>query len=129
MTDDRWASPPDPTRDRHSAWADVPPPGGSAVPLATPPPAGPALPVVTPPPSHLLFGILAAVFCFLPFGIVSVVRGSSVASLWAQGRHVEAYRASRAARNWAVAAVVCTPIQLAFVVLAGFLGTLVLIAG
>ncbi|MDN5796396.1 MAG: CD225/dispanin family protein [Intrasporangium sp.] len=114
MTDDRWAPAPDPTRDRYSAWADVPAPSQSP------------LPIGTPPPSYLLFGILTAVFCFLPFGIVSVVKGRSIEPLWAQGRCTEARRASRAARNWAIAAVVCTPIQLAFVMVAFFLGILAL---
>jgi hypothetical protein len=98
MHDDMWAPPPDPTRDGHSAYVGMPPP------------AGPPLPVVSPPPSYLLFGILTTVFCFLPFGIVSIVKGSSVASLWAQGRYAEAQRASRAARNWAIAAVVALPV-------------------
>lgn len=106
MTDDRWTPGPDPSRDRHSAWGDAP---------APPPPrpwqTGAALPHVSPPSSYLLFGILTTIFCFLPFGIVSIVKGSSVATLWAQGRYEEAHRASRASRNWAIAAVVAVPVM------------------
>jgi fatty acid desaturase len=98
MHEDMWATPPDPTRDRHSAFTGMAPP------------TGPPLPVVSPPPSYLVFGILTTIFCFLPFGIVSIVKGSSVAALWAQGRYDEAHRASRAARNWAIAAVVALPV-------------------
>lgn len=103
MQDDMWAPPPDPTRDRYSAYAGLAPP------------TGPPLQVAPPPPSYLVFGILT-VFCFLPFGIVSIVKGCSVAGLWAQGRYDEAHRASRAARHWAIAAVVALPVVATLVV-------------
>lgn len=106
MTEGGWASPPDPTRDRHSAFAE---PGR---------PSSSPLPTVGPPPSYLLLGVLTTVFCFLPFGIVSIVKGSSVAPLWAQGRYAEARRASRAARNWAIAAVVVLPVLVVLVLMA-----------
>ncbi len=77
----------------------------------------PPVAYAAPPPSYLVFGVLTTLFCFLPFGIVSVIKGSSVATLWAQGRYGDAYRASRAARNWAIAALVAVPVLIfAFVV-------------
>lgn len=107
MNDDMWTPPPDPTRDRYSAYAGTPPPPAPP----PPPPIGPPVAVVAPPPSYLVFGILTTLFCFLPFGVVSIVKGASVASLWMQGRYEEAYRASRAARNWAIAALIALPVM------------------
>lgn len=123
--DDMWGPPPDPTRDRYSAWDGPPPPAPSPPPSPSPPPYRTPLPppriepwkgqyasqaYVRPPSNHLVFGILTTLFCFLPFGVVSLVKGSSVNNLWAQGRYEEAYRASLSARNWAIAALVAVPV-------------------
>jgi hypothetical protein len=40
----------------------------------------------------------------LPFGIVAIVKAAQVDTLWAAGRHNEAFGASKAARNWSIAA-------------------------
>jgi ABC-type transport system involved in cytochrome c biogenesis permease subunit len=45
-------------------------------------------------------------FFFWPFGVVSLVMAAMVGSRWARGDVDGAYRASRAARAWAVAGVV-----------------------
>jgi hypothetical protein len=135
--DDGWAPPPDPTRDRFSAWDDLPP-GRSATP--PPPPAppwvGPANQPYAPygqyqqapapggqyyppPNNYLVFGILTTLFCFMPFGIVSIIKATSVNTLWSQGRSAEAFRAAEQAKNWAVAALVALPVCFgAFVALA-----------
>jgi hypothetical protein len=71
-----------------------PPPQGGGVP---PPPGYGA-----PPDSNLVFGILVTVFCCLPFGIVSIVKATQVAGLWAQGQYAEAQKAAGDARKWAL---------------------------
>lgn len=80
-----------------------PPPGN----YPPPPPAGgaafpPQQPQGTPPSSNLVWGILATLFCCLPFGIVSIVKASQVNGLWAQGRFAEAQASSDAAKKWAI---------------------------
>ena len=133
------ASEPDPTADTWSAWlphldtpttplpqASAPP--DSAVPpapvapptppmrwyAASPPPApapplaGPQL-YTPPPPNRLALAILCTLFCFTPFGIVAIVKATSVNTKWAQGRWDEAYRTSRSVKNWCILAALAWP--------------------
>lgn len=44
--------------------------------------------------------ILTTLFCFLPFGIVAIVKASKVDSLLAADRRDEAIQASKEADNW-----------------------------
>lgn len=53
-----------------------------------------------PPKSWLLESILVTIFCCLPFGIVGIIKASSVSSLWASGHRDEAYKASNDAKKW-----------------------------
>ncbi len=136
--DPSWMPPPDPTRDTHSAWdtpdsATTPMPQSPAAPrpdYAPPapstqyPPYGqqghgqgygpwttPAPSAWTPPPNnHLVWAILVTLFCFLPFGVVSIIKASSVNTLWAQGRWPEAYAAAASARTWAIWAMATVPL-------------------
>ena len=50
-----------------------------------PPPAGGLPPAGAPPNNNLVLGILVTIFCCLPFGIVSIVKSTSVSKLWATG--------------------------------------------
>jgi hypothetical protein len=72
-----------------------------------------------PPPNHLLAAILSTVFCFMPFGIVSIIKASQVNTLWWQGRVEESVRASESARTWAIAAVVAAVVVFVGTVLLG----------
>ncbi|MEO7754286.1 MAG: CD225/dispanin family protein [Terracoccus sp.] len=122
-----WTPRPDPTRDRQSAWSDeVPPPVPTRAqlpptawadrqawppptrpsPMAPPPPSYAVLP---PPPNHLVWAVLFTFFGFFPFGIVAVIRASTVRPLWAQGQWAESIAASRSARRWVIAAVLTIP--------------------
>jgi hypothetical protein len=58
------------------------------------------------PKSYMSVAVLATIFCFWPFGIVSIIMAASVGSRWARGDVEGANRASRLARAWAVASVV-----------------------
>jgi hypothetical protein len=49
-----------------------------------------------------VWGILCAVLCCLPLGVVSIVYSSKVSGLWAQGRYAEAQAASDTAKKWAI---------------------------
>lgn len=53
-----------------------------------------------PPKSWLLESILVTIFCCIPFGIVGIIKASSVSSLWAAGHRDEAYKASADAKKW-----------------------------
>ena len=126
---DRWSAwlPPLDTSSDHTGAAATPHPSQPTQPLpqrsapqAPPPPAPahrvhasyrsapppPATSWGTPPKSHLLLAIVSVIFGFTLFGIIAIVKAASVNSLFAQGRIAQAQRASRLARNWAMAAFV-----------------------
>lgn len=67
---------------------------------------------VPPPNNYLVLAILTTLFCFPPFGIVSIVKATSVNTLWSQGRWAEAQAASASARTWALWALAALPILL-----------------
>jgi hypothetical protein len=60
-------------------------------------------PLVNKPKSNLVSGILVTLFCCLPFGIVSIVYAAQVDTKWNAGDWHGAERASRSAKNWALA--------------------------
>ena len=64
----------------------------------------------SPPPNRLGPAILCTILCFMPFGIVALVKAVSVNSLWALGRVDAAHRASRSARNWCLLAALVWPV-------------------
>ena len=64
------------------------------------------MPYASKPDSNLLWGVLATALCCVPFGVVSIIKASSVDSHWNAGRYQEAYEASKSAMNWAIAAAV-----------------------
>lgn len=64
------------------------------------------IPYAPKPDSNLVWGVLATVLCCLPFGIISIIKATSVDSHWYAGRYEEAYEASKSAMNWAIAAAV-----------------------
>ena len=57
---------------------------------------------VQQPDSNLVWGILSALLCCLPLGIVSIVYASKVSGLWVQGRYAEAQTAADNAKKWAI---------------------------
>ncbi len=148
--DGLWAPRPGPAQDRFSAWDDAPPePSSASWPPPPPPPPPPAQPAYqpyvqygpnqyapyqqapapgtsyqAPPSNYLVFGILTTIFCFMPFGIVSIVKATSVNTLWSQGRAAEAFRASQQAKNWAVAALVALPVLFGGFMLLAVIGAL-----
>lgn len=71
--------------------------------------SGPAYvndPVATPPNNYLVWSILATIFCCLPLGIVAIVRGSQVNSLFQAGDIQGAQKASHDAKNWTIATAI-----------------------
>ncbi|HET8988685.1 MAG TPA: CD225/dispanin family protein [Humibacillus sp.] len=131
-----WLPPLDPTSDRTGAADPVqqvppPPPAQSSGPApgpSLPQSPGPSVPPAPTPaqrayPSYrsasappvtqaigprpyLGLAIFATFFGFPPLGILAIVISFSVARLHRAGRIVEAERASRRARNWAIVALV-----------------------
>jgi hypothetical protein len=57
---------------------------------------------VQQPDSNLVWGILCALLCCLPLGVVSIVYASKVSGLWVQGRYAEAQAAADTAKKWAI---------------------------
>lgn len=83
-----------------------------------------------PPPTHLAWGIIAAVggvlFCLIggvPTAIAATTYARRVRQKWAMGDAQGAWRDSRTARNWAIAATVLDGIGLLIFVLVIALGT------
>lgn len=72
-----------------------------------------------PPESNLVWGILTTLLCFLPFGVVAIVKASSVATHWYAGNQAEAHAAAESAKNWSIAAAVTGVILIIIVVAAG----------
>lgn len=96
-----------------SAWASprqsyaVRFPAAPTPPPAAAPGAGPAF--TSAPPNYLGSALLCTILCFLPFGIVALVKAVSVNTLWATGRVDEARRASHSARRWCLLAALVWP--------------------
>ena len=86
-----------------------PPPPPSGPPPYGPPPYGQppygapqgGFPVQQPD-SNLVWGILCALLCCLPLGVVSIFYASKVSGLWVQGRYAEAQSAADSAKKWAI---------------------------
>lgn len=72
-----------------------------------------------PPESNLVWGILTTLLCFLPFGVVAIVKASSVGTHWYAGNQAEAHAAAESAKNWSIAAAVTGVILILIVVAAG----------
>lgn len=52
------------------------------------------------PKTYLVESILVTIFCCLPFGIVGIIKASSVSSKFQAGLHAEAVQASKDAKKW-----------------------------
>lgn len=135
MPDDRpvgpdpssWASPPQPVPPQ------VPPQGPYGYPAyrqGQPPapgsygaPYGDPAAYHVPPNNNLVWAILATVLCCLPLGVVSIIKASTVNTLWAQGQYDAARRAAASARTWAIASAIAGPV----VVILYFLGAAIVL--
>lgn len=53
-----------------------------------------------PPENYMAWAILTTIFCCLPFGIVGIVKSSSVNAAWRAGFKEEAIRKSISAKIW-----------------------------
>ncbi|MCT7658068.1 CD225/dispanin family protein [Mycobacterium deserti] len=83
-----------------------PPPGTPPPPGPPPPPPGYGAPQgsypTQQPDSNLVWGILCAVLCCLPLGIVSIVYAAKVSGLWTAGQYAEAQAAADNAKKYAI---------------------------
>ncbi|MDE7024444.1 MAG: CD225/dispanin family protein [Paramuribaculum sp.] len=59
------------------------------------------------PRTWLTESILVTLFCCLPFGIVGIIKASSVSSKFAMGDIAGAHKASGEAKKWTLAGVIC----------------------
>lgn len=77
----------------------------------------------TPPDNNLVWAILSTVLCCLPLGIVSIIKSTSVNTLWAQGQYDEARKAADDAKKFAMwsagAALVVWVLYIIFIVVLG----------
>ena len=63
-------------------------------------------------PNHLVWAILSTIFCCLPLGIVAIVYAAQVNGMLDAGNYRGARRASRNARNWAIASMALAAISI-----------------
>ncbi len=57
------------------------------------------------PSSYLALAIVSTILCCLPLGIISIVYATKVNSLYADGKYIEAQRASKSAKTWGLISV------------------------
>lgn len=69
------------------------------------------------PDSNLVWGILTTIFCFLPFGIVSIVYASKVGTYYYTGNYELARDASKKAGTWAMWSAITLVIIVAIVLI------------
>ncbi|KAJ8049849.1 Proline rich transmembrane protein 1B [Holothuria leucospilota] len=59
------------------------------------------------PPDYMAYAIIVTLFCCLPFGIIAIMRSSSVRSRFASGDYEGARRSSLSAKKWSNAGLIC----------------------
>lgn len=59
------------------------------------------------PPTYLALSIIVTVLCCLPFGIVAIVKSSSVSKEYAVGNYAAAQEASKQAKTWSIVGICC----------------------
>ncbi|GAB3887886.1 CD225/dispanin family protein [Terrabacter terrigena] len=101
--------------------ASGPPPRTDPVPPRVPPapplpyavtrlPGWPGTPRVGPPPAtYFGWAVVCTIVCFMPLGVVAIVKSLQVRPRWAQGDWAGAQKASRAAKTWCLIAAAIWP--------------------
>ncbi len=64
-------------------------------------------PMPSCPPTYLALSIIVTVLCCLPFGIVGIIKSSSVSKEYALGHYAEAQGASKQAKTWSIVGICC----------------------
>ena len=59
------------------------------------------------PPTYLALSIIVTVLCCLPFGIVGIIKSSSVSKEYAVGNYAAAQEASKQAKTWSIVGLCC----------------------
>lgn len=62
------------------------------------------------PDNYLVWAILTTVMCCMPLGIVSIIKATSVDSLWASGDQAGAIKAAQEAKKWAIIGVIVSAV-------------------
>ncbi len=60
------------------------------------------------PPTYLALSIIVTALCCLPFGIVGIVKSSSVSREYAIGNYAAAQDASNQAKKWSIIGICCS---------------------
>ena len=59
------------------------------------------------PPTYLALSIIVTLLCCLPFGIVGIIKSSSVSKEYAGGNYAAAQEASKQAKTWSIVGLCC----------------------
>lgn len=81
-----------------------------------------AKPALKRPDNHMVGAVLCTLFCFMPFGIVAIVKASNVDSAWAAGDYERAYLDSVSAKKWINRSVLISIIPLVIALCIGVAG-------
>lgn len=92
---------------------NIPDTDSGATPAQDPTPAPqtftPQQPPMEPcPPTYLALSIIVTALCCLPFGIVGIVKSSSVSREYAIGNYAAAQDASNQAKKWSIIGICCS---------------------
>lgn len=60
------------------------------------------------PDTNLVWAILSTMLCFLPLGVVAIVKAAQVDNLWNSGCYEEAIKASNDAKKYSIYSAVCS---------------------
>lgn len=79
----------------------------------------PQQPNMPKPYNNMVWAILTTIFCCLPFGIISIVKASSVDRLYNSGDYNGAYEAAKSAKQYAITSAILGLIGFVLSFLAG----------
>ncbi len=69
------------------------------------------------PNNFLVWAILSTAMCWLPLGIVAILKASKVDALWHAGQHDEAIATAAEAKKWTLITAGCGVVWIAIYVL------------
>ncbi|XP_038053389.1 proline-rich transmembrane protein 1-like [Patiria miniata] len=71
-----------------------------------------------PPPDYMMFALMVTLFCFLPLGLIGMMKAMEARNRWQVGDGVGAHQSAQEARRWSIAGLaIGIPIIIALVVI------------
>lgn len=80
-----------------------------------------------PPDNNLVWAILATIFCFLPLGVVAIIKSTEVNSKWAMGDYAGAQMSLDESKKWTKWSVIVSVIIYGGFALVYFIGLVAMV--